>query len=142
MVNLKTRGVSVVPGSGGLFSPRWSPDGRYIAAIQYGSKKLMLFDFRSQIWSEWVNDPNNVDYPSWSTDSQFLIYNNINVNNPKCRRIRVGKHESEDLFNLSGLARYFGANFGSWSGTAPDSSRLYVRDISSQEIYALDVELP
>jgi Tol biopolymer transport system component len=142
IVNLKTREVSVVPGSAGLFSPRWSPDGRYLAAIQYGSKKLMLFDFRSQTWSEWVNDPNNVDYPSWSTDSQYVTYNNINVNNPKCRRVRVGKHGPEDLFSLSGLPRYFGANFGSWSGTAPDNSRLYVRDISSQEIYALDVELP
>jgi len=101
----------------------------------------MLFDFRSQTWSEWVNDPSNVDYPSWSTDSQYVIYNNINVNNPKCRRVRVGTHEPEDVFSLSSLPRYFGANFGSWSGTAPDNSRLYVRDISSQEICALDVEL-
>ena len=142
IVNLKTREVSVLPGSAGLFSPRWSPDGRYVAAIQYGSKKLMLYDFKSQKWSEWVNEPNNVDYPSWSSDSQYVIYNNINVSNPKCRRIRVGKNQSEDLFSLNGLPRFFGRNFGSWSGMAPDNSRLFVRDASSQEIYALDVELP
>jgi eukaryotic-like serine/threonine-protein kinase len=142
VVDLKTREIPVVPGSTGLFSPRWSPDGRYIAAIQFGSKKLMLYDFNSQKWSEWVDDPNNVDYPSWSSDSQYVIYNNINVSDPKCRKVWLGKKQPEDLFSLGGLPRYFGGNFGSWSGMAPDNSRLYVRDVSSQEIYALDVELP
>jgi hypothetical protein len=66
----------------------------------------------------------------------------MNVNNPKCRRIRVGKNQPEDLFSLSGLPRFFGGNFGSWSGMGPEDSRLFVRDASSQEIYALDVELP
>ena len=43
VVDMKTRKVSSVPGSNGLFSPRWSPDGRYLAAISTeGSHKLML----------------------------------------------------------------------------------------------------
>lgn len=142
MVDMSTREVSTVPGSAGLFSPRWSPDGRYLAAIEYGSKRLMLYDFRSQKWTEWINDPNNIDYPTWSSDSQSIVYNNINVPNPQCRRIRVGKHQAEDLFSLSNLPRFFGNNFGSWSGNTPDGSRLFVRDTSSQEIYALDVHLP
>ena len=139
---MKTREVSVVPGSTGLFSPRWSPDGRYLLAITYGSKKLVLYDFSSQQWADWVTDPNNVDFPTWSADGQYVIYNNINVNDPKCRRVRLGSHQPEDWFDLGGLARYYGGNFGSWSGMAPDGSRLFVRDTSSQEIYALDVELP
>jgi Tol biopolymer transport system component len=142
MVNVNTREVSAIPGSEGLFSPRWSPDGRYLAAIAYGSKQLMVYDFRSRKWTEWVNDPNNVDYPSWSSDSQYVIYNNINVNDPECRRIKVGQSRPENLFSLGHLPRYFGGNFGSWSGTAPDNSRLFVRDASSQEFYALDVDLP
>ena len=142
LVNMKTREVSLVPGSHGLFSPRFSPDGRYLLAIRYGSKKLMLYEFKSQKWSEWVDDPNNVDYPTWSTDGEYAVYNNINVSGPKCRRVRIGNHQAEDLFSLAGLARFYGSNFGSWSGTAPDNSRLFVRDLSSQEIYALDVDLP
>jgi serine/threonine protein kinase/Tol biopolymer transport system component len=142
IVNLKTRELSLVPGSSGMFSPRWSPDGRYLLAIAYGSKKLMLYDLNSRKWTEWVNDPNNVDYPAWSADGRSSIYNNINANDPKCRRIRLGSHQPEDLFSLANLPRFFGANFGSWSGIAPDGSRLFVRDTSSQEMYALDVELP
>src|SRR5204863_7645325 len=79
IANMKTREVSVVPGSQGLFSPRWSPDGRYLLAIAFGSKKLMLFDFRTQKWEEWVTDDGNVDFPSWSRDSQYAIYNNLNT---------------------------------------------------------------
>src|SRR5208282_554132 len=32
LMDLTTHQVSVIPGSDGLFSPRWSPDGRYVAA--------------------------------------------------------------------------------------------------------------
>jgi hypothetical protein len=42
---------------------------------------------------------------------------------------------------LSGLRRYFGI-WGSWGGQAPDDSRLFVRDASTQDIYAMDVDLP
>jgi hypothetical protein len=31
---------------------------------------------------------------------------------------------------------------GTWSGLTPDGSPLFTRDISTQEIYALDVEFP
>ncbi len=31
---------------------------------------------------------------------------------------------------------------GPWSGLAPDGSALFTRDISTLEIYALDVEFP
>ena len=142
IANVKTQEISAVPGSKGLFSPRWSPDGRYLLAIAYGSTKLMLYDFRTQKWTEWVEDPNNIDYPAWSQDSQYVVYNNINTTHPKCRRVKIGSNQPQDLFSLAGLPRYFGTHFGSWSGNTPDGSRLFVRDASSQEIYALDVRLP
>jgi hypothetical protein len=33
-------------------------------------------------------------------------------------------------------------NCGSWGGVAADNSALFVRDASTQEIYALDVDFP
>jgi Tol biopolymer transport system component len=52
LLNLKTHQVTSLPGSEGLFSPRWSPDGRYIDASTSDAQKLMLFDFRTQKWRE------------------------------------------------------------------------------------------
>ena len=44
LLNLQTRKVTEIPNSTGLFSPRLSPDGRYIAAMRLDQKALLLFD--------------------------------------------------------------------------------------------------
>ena len=51
VLDLKNHQVSTLPGSRGLFSPRWSPDGRYIVAMPADSLSLVLFDFQTQKWS-------------------------------------------------------------------------------------------
>jgi WD40 repeat protein len=139
---MKTRKASSLPGSTGLFSPRWSPDGHYLAAISAeGSHKLMLYDFKTQKWSEWLADADNVNYPAWSADSRYIFYDSFATDNPKCHRIKLGEHHPEDVFSLTGLRRYLGV-WGAWSGQTPDNSRLFARDVSTQDIYALDVDLP
>ena len=51
--DLRTHQLSKVPGSDGIFAPRWSPDGRYIIALTAaGNNKLMLYDTKSQSWRE------------------------------------------------------------------------------------------
>jgi len=141
LVDIKTRQVSAIPGSRGLYSSRWSPDGRYLAAVAVeASKKLMLYDFHEQKWSEWLTEGDNFDYGQWSADSHYFYWD-IFANNPKCRRIKLGEHRAADIFSLNGLRRYFGV-FGSWSGMAPDDSRLFVRDTSTQDIYSLEVDFP
>jgi Tol biopolymer transport system component len=142
LVDVKTRRVSTFPGSKGLFSPRWSPDGRYLAATSVeGSHNLMLYTFHAQQWSEWLADADNVNYPYWSADSRYMYYDSFGTAHAKCHRLKLGDHHPEDLFDLTSLRRYLGV-WGSWSGQAPDDSRLFVRDLSTQDIYALDVDLP
>jgi hypothetical protein len=34
------------------------------------------------------------------------------------------------------------SRIGPWSGITPDGAPLFVRDLSTDEIYALDLELP
>jgi Tol biopolymer transport system component/predicted Ser/Thr protein kinase len=142
LLDMKTRKLSVFPGSKGLFSPRWSPDGRYLAALGVeGSHNLMLYDFHTQQWSVWFTDANSINYPYWSADSRYIYYDTFISTNATCHRIKVGAQQPEELFGLSTLRRYAGF-WGSWSGQAPDDSRLYVHDLSTQDIYALDVDLP
>ena len=142
LVDLKTRKVTPIPGSKGLFSPRWSPDGRYLSGVTaQGSKKLMLYDFKSQSWSEWITEASNINYAEWSADSRSMVYDSAIAENPKCHRARLGEHHAEDLYSLNGLRRFNGT-WGNWSGFAPDGSRLYLRDTSTQDIYALEVEFP
>ena len=142
IVDLKTRQMTTIPGSEGLFSPRWSPNGRYLVAIvAEGSKRAMLYDFRTQKWTEWFTDTGTINYPEWTSDGRFLMWDNALSTEPKCRRIKFGGTHVEDLFSLTQLRRFFGP-FGFWSGQAPDDARIFMRDVSTQDIYALDVELP
>lgn len=52
IVDVATRRISTVPASKGLFSPRWSPDGKYIAATEAETFKLMLFDVTAKTWTD------------------------------------------------------------------------------------------
>ena len=142
IVDLKTRQASTLPGSKGLFSPRWSPDGRYLAALSIDSKKLVLYDFKTQKWSDWVTDPDRLAYPSWTGDSRYVYYDHLNADHPSCRRVMVGVNHPEDIFSLQGLQRYGGDSWDAWAGQAPDNSRLFTRDLSTKDIYALDVDFP
>ena len=55
LLDLNSKQVSIIPGSQGLYSPRWSPDGRYLAALTTAQTKIVIFDFNRKIWSDWVS---------------------------------------------------------------------------------------
>jgi len=72
VLDLKTGAVAAVPGSEGLFSPRWSPDGRWIAAITLDQRRLMLFDTATKTWRTLAET--SVADPVWSGDSRALYF--------------------------------------------------------------------
>jgi Tol biopolymer transport system component/DNA-binding winged helix-turn-helix (wHTH) protein len=137
--DLETKKISPLRDSQHLFSPRWSPDGRYIAAITNDSLKLMLFDRTSQQWQELASMP--IGYPSWSHDGQYIYFDTSLSEDAAFLRVRISDHKLERLFSLKGVRRFWGP-FGSWTGLAPDDTPLLVGDISNQEIYALDWQAP
>jgi len=139
VMDLETRKARKLPGSDGLFSPRWSPRGRYIAAIPLDSLKLMLFDLETQKWTELAKI--FVAYPTWSRDGRYLYFNGAVDNQEGYYRVQISDHKLERLFSLEGFQAAGGA-FGNWSGLGPDETPLLVRDASIQEIYVLDWETP
>ena len=134
--------TSPIPGSHGLFSPRWSPDGRHLAALSPDSKNLMLFDFQTAQWSVWLHaDDGEIGYPVWAKDGESIYVERFHAAEPSVHRLRLGESRSELFLSWKDLRR-FGGIWGSWSGIAPDGSVLAVRDVSSHEVYALDLQLP
>jgi len=142
LYDLRTHQLSVIPESQGLFSPRWSPDGRYLAAQSSDSRQIVLFDFRKQRWSKLFEaTEGSVGYPTWSPDSQSLYFTTFQTSHPSLQRIKLGQSHSELVVDFTGVRRY-GEKWGVWTGVTPDGDGLFVRDVSTEEIYALDVELP
>jgi eukaryotic-like serine/threonine-protein kinase len=138
VLNVKTHRVSTLPGSEGLFSPRWSPDGRTIAALTADSLKVVLFDFRTQHWSE-LAQAHLAWYPSWSRDSQYVYFLRF-PNHGALFRVRIRDHRVEPVVSLKDfkLAGYWGA----WFGLTPDDSPLFLHNTGSRDIYALDWQAP
>jgi len=138
LMDLNSRQISTIPGSEGFYSPRWSPDGRYIAALQVGPEVLQLYDVRTSKWTKLADIP--VGWPIWSRDSKYIYFDSIE-SVPKLYRIRVGDHILEQVASLQSI-RLAPTLGGSLTGLAPDDSPLVSRDVGTQEIYALDLELP
>jgi Tol biopolymer transport system component len=141
ILNLKTRSIEKVPGSDGLFSPRWSPDGRYVAALSPDSTALMLFDSGTREWAKWFSASGAVNYPVWSADSKYLYFDDLIDGAESIRRLKVGESQAQSVVEVGTMDRYTGA-LGIWSGPAPDGSWMFLRDHSSQEVYQLSLELP
>jgi hypothetical protein len=139
LVNLKTRKVETLPGSEGLFSPRWSPDGRFIAALASGSQKLMLYDHAAQKWTE-VADV-RAGYPAWSGNGRSIYFLKIGEDERAIWRFQIGDQKLEPVVSLKDF-RQPPTTFGAWIGLGPDDSPLALRDLTTQEIYALEWQAP
>jgi hypothetical protein len=63
------------------------------------------------------------------------------ASSPGFSRLRLPDMRIETVVNTQEIRRYHG-EFGPWTGMAPDGSPLLVRDISSEEVYSLDLHLP
>jgi hypothetical protein len=99
----------------------------------------MLFDFSTQKWTALAKL--FVAYPTWSRDSRYIYFDGIRDNQENYYRVEVATGKLESIFSLQGF-QAAGTAFGNWSGLAPDSSPLVVRDASIQEIYSLDWDHP
>jgi serine/threonine protein kinase/Tol biopolymer transport system component len=142
VLDLKTRAQNQVAGSQGICCPRWSPDGRYVAAISADNQKLLLLDLTTQKWRQlWADKMGTVGYVTWSPDSEYLGFDISFTADPGFFRVRMGDGQIERVVSLSKIRRFL-SQWGEWSGMTPDGSPIVVRDISSQEIYALDWQLP
>ncbi len=140
LLDLRTHQVSTLPGSEGLFYPRWSPNGRYILAVpETDWQKLMLFDSTSQKWVELVKE--QMYYATWSRDGKYIYFDTPQREDPAIFRVRISDHRLERLVSLKDFR--LGAGYlGPWFGLAPDDSPLLVRNVGTHEIYALDWDAP
>ena len=62
---------STVPGSQGMSGPRWSPDGKYLAAHNLVQSTLAIYSFVNKTWTDVFKCP-ELNWPSWSHDSKSI----------------------------------------------------------------------
>ena len=137
VLDLNTHQVSTLPGSRGFIAARWSPDGRYIVAEQTPSPRVVLFDFQTQKWSQLTTV--RAAFLNWSRDGQYVYFLRW-AKDPAVLRIRITDRRLEQVADLTNLPTT--GNIGPWLGLGPDDSPLILKDIGTQDVYALDWEEP
>ncbi len=139
IADLKTSEISDVPDSENLFSPRASPDGRYLVALSTDSTKLMLYDTAKKSWTQL--GVSRFGFENWSHDGKYLYAEDYSDKTDDLVRVRVPNGKVERLLSIKEVPRGFDP-WEFWIGLTPDDSLLMMRDRSTQEIYSLDVRFP
>ena len=135
--DLTTRQVSEVPGSQGLYSPRWAPTGKYISAFSSDSTKLLLFDFQTQKWTDLAEG--SFSWQNLSKDGQY-VYVLDSRGGSTVVRISIRDHKTERVADLKNFL--IAGRYGGSLALAPDDSPLLLRDAGTQDVFALDWESP
>ena len=122
----------------GFWSPRWSPDGRYIAGLPLKRDNLSIFDLKTQQWKDLLRKGQNgfplagQRIPGLSTScAPRMIVAFI--------RIPIAGGDEERIVDLKEF-RNIGWYANGWLGLDPTDAPLLLRDAGTDEIYALTLE--
>lgn len=101
LLHLQSHKVEEIPGSDGLFSPRLSPDGRFIAALPLDQRSLMLYDLGRRRWTTLAR--HGAGDPIWSHDSQFIYFQDFLEQGRPVYRMRVADQKLERVATIESL---------------------------------------
>jgi Tol biopolymer transport system component len=135
-IELGKKTVEDLPRSAGFRTARWSPDGKFVAALRADTHGLWLFDFKKNDWSQVADDANEDDI-SWSRDSRFIYYSRSNANGKSIARLSLHTKQKETALDLSAFNSING-DFSSWFCLTPENSIIILRQLEASEIYAVD----
>jgi DNA-binding winged helix-turn-helix (wHTH) protein len=134
-LHLKTGELESIAGTERLFSPRWSPDEKQIIAMEVNTRKPHIFDSVKGEWRTLSEQP--IGYPTWSRDGKYIYGEAGSISAPEAIRIEVATGRREEIvradFKLIG-------NSGPWLGWTEDWEPLVVRDLSSTQVYRIDLD--
>jgi serine/threonine protein kinase/Tol biopolymer transport system component len=137
ILDLNSRKITTIPGSTGLESSRWSPDGRYIVAVVYSTHtELRVFDYKTQRWLD-LPTGGDVEFPSFSRDNRFIYFLRYG-RDQGVFRIPVTGGKLERVVNMADW--HLTGTFGFSMSLDPTDAPLVLRDIGSNDIYALTLE--
>lgn len=139
ILDLKTKKVSKLPGSEGLFSPHWTPDGGYIVAMPLDHSRQMRFDFKTQKWTELVNL--RLADGELSRTGTYLYLRLFPRGSLPIYRLRIRDGQLEQVIGATDIPRLSVAGVRV-AGMDLDDSPVFFLLESLGDIYALEWEAP
>jgi Tol biopolymer transport system component/DNA-binding winged helix-turn-helix (wHTH) protein len=132
MVEVSSGKVSKLDGSDGLYAPRWSPDGKVIAAQQrLAPGHLMLYTVADRRWDEVAGG--STDWPAWEPDSKSILFQSGRA------LMRYGI-DSRRLSQVTEIEPAAAGNGSHGVGVMPDGAPIRTLNRDSRQIYELRFE--
>jgi Tol biopolymer transport system component len=134
IVDVETGEVRMVPGSEEMTSARWSPDGKHLVALRWGSwQSLVIYDFETGRYTDVA--VKDFGYQAWSKDSKYVY----GIAEPdRLLRVEVAKRKLEEIRTVKEFRLTGNEAPNVW--WTPDMEPVILADQSTNEIYRIDVE--
>jgi len=139
ILDLESGHLSTIAGSEGLIEPRWSADGRYIAALNPKKKQIFLYDCKLLKWSVLAE----ANFPStlrWSPGGDALYFQDTDEVEESVFRVPMATREAERVTRFGDLLSS-GAARCIFTGLSPDGSIYITVDHGDVDVYAIDLKL-
>ncbi|MGI4831005.1 MAG: TolB family protein [Janthinobacterium lividum] len=137
IVHLATRTTESVPSSEGMFSPRWSPDGKWIAALSLNQKSVWIYDVAKQRWKELAQT--SAADPIWTSDSKALYVHAFLAEKQPLLRIGVPNGDLHTVTDLSGFNDRATINYF-FGGLTPANEPMVQPHVGTGDLYTLDLK--
>jgi Tol biopolymer transport system component/DNA-binding winged helix-turn-helix (wHTH) protein len=137
LAKLATHEATEIPGSTGLFSPRLSPTGRYIAAINVASRSLMLFDRQTSTWRK-LSD-HEVGDPLWSADGRYIYFQDDHELGKPIYRVDIASGALDRVATLDSLRPLAALDYRLVS-LAPGDLPVVSAWTSNVNLYSIDLD--
>jgi DNA-binding winged helix-turn-helix (wHTH) protein len=133
ILHLGTGALEQVPGTQDLFAAHWSPDEKKMLALHLPKQTVFVCDVRDHRWRQ-ISDV-SLGYATWTPDGKSIY--GLNRQGPTVVRLDVASERREDVLNIG--FRVIGS-IGSWLGWTEKWDPIVMRDLSSTQIYRIDLD--
>jgi DNA-binding winged helix-turn-helix (wHTH) protein/Tol biopolymer transport system component len=140
ILTVQSGAIEKLAGTEGFSQPRWSPDGKHLAAVEQRAHRILLSDAQGKEWS-YLADVQNPAGLYWSVDGTALYFQDAADQEKSVFRVRMSSHFKEKVLGF-GPWLINGAAQCHFTGVGPDGSIYATIDHGGTDLYALDLNLP
>ena len=137
LLDLTTHAVTTLPGSDGLFSPRWSPDGRYIAALSLDQRQLDMFDLQTQSWRTLAQT--SAADPVWAPNSGAIYFHASLAATQPIYRVSIPSWQLEQVSALSNNTDATTADYA-FCGLSEGGTPMVRSRTNTGDLYSIDLD--
>ncbi len=140
VLDRKSGEKKLLRGSEGFRNTRWSPDGKYLAAVTEDDSQIAVFDLIAQHYA-YIAKGKVFSAPIWSRDSQSLFFQDILEDGEPIHQVFRNGHPFNS-FHPCGMLLNGNVLRCGFEDLASDGSLVLHLTRGDHDIYSLDLNLP